>query len=125
MNKEIPLSLMTASVTMQLSPDIHIKLIHLAGERNWRYVRMASLLLTNAITKTRSIAGKDINDQPYNSHDSTVTVPVTIDTKIALIGLVGNERLAYTSVASALLRNAVNEALGQRNDAAAQAVRAR
>jgi hypothetical protein len=108
MSAEPHLSDLTATVKVRLSPDEQVHLIHLAGDSGWRHLRLASSLLTEAVARTKSIRDLPIKDTLDAPGDSLITIPVAVETKRALIGLVGSERLAYTSVATALLSQALN-----------------
>jgi len=99
-------------VEVAISHNDHIKLINEAGRRGWRYIRLASELLENAIMANRSINLAEISQcNVSHSDESMVHIPISQQAKIALINQVGSRSIAYTTLAQKLLSDAVRSRL--------------
>lgn len=107
MNTETTGGSNTDHVDVTITSEEHVALINMAGEKGWRYLRLASNILEAVALRTKSLEGKNISDEPAPPGSFTISVPVAQQAKIALINLVGSQRLAYTTIASHLLKEAI------------------
>ena len=104
----------TDHVDVTISSIEHRELINLAGAKTQRWVPFAGALLDKAILQQQPFTQEVIEDLPHERSDFPIRLPISPQAKIALINLVGQRRIAYTVLASKILKETIRSTIDAR-----------